>query len=162
MTKPQKLFALLVLASSVALAFGCGASNPAAVPSPSPPSVQGKTHGSSAVGGAADCTVAGPNVATFVDGRNTEGYFSASDKAVGVRLRFVFLDGTNKEGVCPGPSAALWSFGNRNDAQCGYTGQRSQPSIRLDCESPGKTDLVTPIYYPDGSSEIVTFTVNVS
>jgi len=39
MTKPQKLFALLVLASSVALAFGCG-TNPAAVPSPSPePSV---------------------------------------------------------------------------------------------------------------------------
>jgi len=160
MTKPQKFFALMVIVSSLALVLSCtrGPTTPDPVPSPS----VGATHGSSAVDGAAACTVQRASISTFVRGNNTEGYFSVTDKGVGVRLRYVFVDGTNKEGECPGPSRADWTFGNRNDAGCTYTGVRTEPNIRIDCSDTGKTSLVTPAYYPDGTSELIVLDIDVS
>ena len=141
----------------------CGSSSPTA-PEPSPPPPpQNATHGSSLADvNATGCTVTGGQIGTFVAGTNTEGYFSASDKGVGLHLDYRFLSGTNASGTCPGPTRADWAFGNLNEAGCRYTGTITLPFIRLDASNPGHCQIITPVFYPDATSEMVTLDANVS
>lgn len=157
------ILAVLVGILGMAIAtIGCGSktgTDPSGVPSPKP----NGTHGSSSADvNAAACTVTGASIAVKVDGRNTAGYFSESDKGVSLILQYVFLDGTNGSGDCPGPTSGDWGFGNRNDAACAYTGQRNRPFINIDCGNTGMTTVETPVQYPDGTQEQVEVDLNVS
>jgi len=80
MTKLQKFFALLVLASSVALAFGCGSNPAGSTPSPSPePSVapppapiQVIVKATAVQNGKSGITVVQPNEAFKINGTATQ------------------------------------------------------------------------------------------
>lgn len=148
-----------VLLFALLFAVACGSDAPTTPsnPSPTPGAV---THGSSSVSTPGTCIVTGGVIDSLVDGHSTNGYFSADNKGVLLRLHFTFIPQTD-DGKCPQPNRGLWSL-QSNGARCAFTGPEEQPFIFVDCGNPGQSQAQSFLNYPDGTSEVIRLDLNVS